>query len=237
MSRERDSFLSKLSPDLRIVFDKAEKLMEEGLYLRARDMFVKIRPYMDDDSYLRQEIAECEKQIAKNVGPAAETKFAESRSYFESERDSALEDLARDLGFSAESVKGEERIPEISEILGKMKSSQELNSALDLSIFAGVSNNWQVALSATNKSIKSADCPEEIFVWRLSCLLHLENYAEAVALFSSRHWDSKMLIHVNFLAGLAYEGLGVRDQAKSRFEAVYAQNPHYRKVSQKLLIY
>jgi len=231
----REEFLRKLSPDLRAVFDRAEKMLEESLFQRALALFQKLETYLPNEEFLVEEIDDCRRRVLQSSGPAAGQVGATSHG---SESASALmEGLARDLGIHGDAIERAEKIPEISEILDSMNTGHEMNAALDLSIFAGVSENWQVALEATNKRIAAGECPEDLYVWKLCCLVHLESFAEAVALFSSRHWSSKILIHVNFLAGLAYEGLGVRDQAKSRFTAVFNQNSRYRKVAQKLLNY
>lgn len=123
-------------------------------------------------------------------------------------------------------------VPEIGAVLSQLQGTNA--ALLDLSVFASTSESWQQALEAVEKALEQEEATVELTLWKLNCLVHLENYAEALAVFTSRNWPSEYLIHANYLAGLAYDGLEVREQAKSRFQAVFNKNQDYRDVRQKL---
>ena len=237
MEDRRETFLKKLSPDLRKLFDQAEALIEESLYRRALEGLKKVESFLPGDEFLLSEIEDCEERAKVSSGPAAGGTETFQNNFHPEGMNQTIKNLARDLGLSKELLFDESEIPELNLALNSIGSFSNSRPVLDVSIFAGVSNNWQFALRAVNKCIDSGESSDEIYVWKLSCLVNLESFAEAVALFSSRHWSLKVLIHVNFLAALAYEGLGVLDQAKSRFKAVYDVNPQYGEVAQKLLNY
>lgn len=124
------------------------------------------------------------------------------------------------------------QVPEIGAVLASL--SEGNSSLLDLSVFASTSESWQQALEAVEKALAVQEATVELALWKLNCLVHLENYAEALAVFTSRNWPSEYMIHANYLAGLAYDGLEVSEQAKARFKAVFEKNENYRDVRQKL---
>ena len=104
---------------------------------------------------------------------------------------------------------------------------------LDLSVVAGVSGDWNFALRLIVKMVASNDDRPEVRLWQLRCLVECTRYAEALALSQAMRWDARHLIHVNYLTGSAFEALGMREQARLRFDAVRRQDPAYRYVQLK----
>lgn len=123
-------------------------------------------------------------------------------------------------------------VPELGAVVSNLKEGSA--ALLDLSVYASTSESWQQALESVEKALMQKEATVELILWKLNCLVHLENYAEALAVFTSRNWPSEYLIHANYLAGLAYDGLEVTEQAKARFQAVFDKNENYKDVRQKL---
>jgi hypothetical protein len=107
----------------------------------------------------------------------------------------------------------------------------------DVSIVAGSSGDWNLALEFAQKLVSLHDERPVLQIWRLRCLVELERYAEALALSASLRWQPSQMIHVNYLTGLAFEALGMRDQARLRFDAVHKVDATYRGVAQKRVSY
>jgi len=230
----RAKFLSRLSPDLRLLLEKAEKLVEESLFKRAQKIFKKIEEYMPGDAYLAERMREMQELEKASRGPVAEGSQVLTGIRIEGE--SLLKELIRDLELD-EIRQGYGDLSSVLSGVTDLDDARFRRVALDASVFAGVSNNWQLALDYTDRLLRVSEEPLDVVLWKLRCLVELEKFPEVVAIFSSQRWSNEQLIHANFLVGLAYEGLGVRDQAKARFEAVHKIDPSYRKVAQKLLNY
>lgn len=223
---EKNNYLKSLSPDLLKLNEEAERLVENGQFKRAILFFKKIAGFLTDDTYIQNQISDLTNKESES--PAAE----------------GTHSIIAESGLLTEML----RVLEIEKIKGGMRGLEEdlyaLESlslerfgciALDAAVLSGLSENWQLSFKLTEKLIKIGNDSLQVRLWKLRCLVELEEFPEAVALFSSTRWPSEQLIHANFLVALAYEGLGVREQAKARFEAVFKLNPHYRKVSQKLM--
>lgn len=144
--------------------------------------------------------------------------------------------LYRDLELGADSEYSEKI--DLRNLLGlylALSGSRFVGVARDLSLFCGLSNDWELAFEVLQKLEKLR--PEEIeslSTWKLRCLVELQRNAEAIALVHSVKWDPSALIHVNYLTGLAYEALGLVDQAQLRFKAVFEADPRYRDIRQKI---
>jgi len=230
----RERFFEKLSPDLRLLLEKAEKFVEENLYKRALKVLRKIEEFLPGDLYLSDRIRELEGMDRGLQGPVAEG--SQLLSGLHGETDSLLKELLRDLELD-EIRQGYGDLSGVLEGVVVLDDVRFRRVALDASVFAGVSNNWQFALTCVDRLLGLGEESFEVVLWKLRCLVELEKFPEVVAIFSAQRWSDTHLIHANFLVGLAYEGLGVRDQAKLRFEAVSKIDPSYRKVAQKLLNY
>jgi hypothetical protein len=222
-----------LSPDLRSLFEQAEKLAEDDLHKRAYKVFKKLEEFLPGDAYIVKRLRELQESERGAVGPVAEGSVNTSLI---SPTEMLLKDLLRDL----EIDEIRQGYGDLSPMLKGVEALDDIRFrrvAMDVSVFAGLSNNWHFALECLERLRSLGDETQEILLWKLRCLVELEKFAEGVALFTAQLWSDGHLIHANFLVGLAYEGLGVRDQAKQRFEAVHKLDPGYRKVSQKLLNY
>ncbi len=231
-SKERTRFLSRLSPDLLSLHEKAEKLAEDGLNKRALKAFKKLEEFLLGDAYLASRMRELHE--FEGAGPVAEGSHI--LTGFLSESESLLKDLLRELELD-EIRQGSGDLEADLVGIHELDDARFRRVALDAAVFAGLSNNWRLSLSWTERLMSLGDSEPEVMLWKLRCLVELEKFPEAVALFSSVRWAESQLLHANFLVGLAYEGLGVREQARLRFEAVHRIDPAYRKVAQKLLNY
>ncbi|MEO5668226.1 MAG: hypothetical protein ABIR96_09225 [Bdellovibrionota bacterium] len=230
----RTRFLGKLSPDLRLLHEKAEKFVDENLYKRALKVFKKLEEYLPGDMYITDRIRELNELERQGEGPVAEGSRLLTGVVGETE--SLLKELLRDLELD-EIRQGYGDLSAVLQGVVELEDTRFRRVAMDASVFAGVSNNWQLALDCVERLKKLGDETSNVVLWKLRCLVELEKFPEVVAIFSSQRWGEEQLLHANFLVGVAYEGLGVRDQAKLRFEAVSKMDPSYRKVAQKLLNY
>ena len=92
-----------------------------------------------------------------------------------------------------------------------------------------------LSLDFANRLVELNDDRLVVKLWQLRCLVELRRFAEAVAVSSSLRWPPELLIHVNFLTALSLESLGMREQAQSRYRAVYDANSSYRDVAQRVI--
>jgi tetratricopeptide (TPR) repeat protein len=233
---DQGAFLSRLSPDLRKLYDGAEKLADESLYKKALLVLKKIHKYLPDDDFLNNRIHEMETLGREVEGPVAEGSHILTK--IETGPEAVFKELFRELEIDEHQPTDEiEGIEMALSAIENLDRERFKRVALDGALLAGVSNNWRYSLRLTEKLIDVSEENFQIQLWKLRCLVELESFPEAVALFTSIRWPQEALLHANFLVGLSYEGLGVRDQAKLRFEAVHKVDPSYRKVAQKLLNY
>lgn len=107
------------------------------------------------------------------------------------------------------------------------------NVALDVSVVCGLSGDWILALKLVSRLLTDNDDRVEVKIWELRCLVECGRYAEALALAQTVHWERSRLIHVNYLTGVAFDALGMKQQAQLRFEAVRSRDPNYRDVQFK----
>jgi hypothetical protein len=149
--------------------------------------------------------------------------------------ESVIRALGRDLGLGSSELEPVSR--DLAPLLGAFLNLSHLTFtriALDLAVFAGLSGDWNLALRFTRRLIELRDDRVEVKLWELRCLVECGRHAEAVALNQAVPWHPSHRLHVNYLSGLALESLGLQEQARSRFDAVRRQDPHYRDVASKL---
>ena len=101
---------------------------------------------------------------------------------------------------------------------------------LDAAVTAGISGDWNLSLRLVARLLQNGDERLGVKLWELRCLVECGRFAEALASSQAVPWDRTLLIHVNYLTGLAYESLGMREQAQLRFDAVRRQNPSYKDI-------
>ncbi len=106
-----------------------------------------------------------------------------------------------------------------------------------MSVVIGMSGDWQLSLEFVSRLVDLGDDSRDVKLWQLRCLVELERYAEAIALSSAVKWLSTDMIHVNFMTALSYDALGMKEQARIRFDAVRAIDSTYRNIAQKLSKY
>lgn len=100
--------------------------------------------------------------------------------------------------------------------------------ALDAAIFVGMSGDWNSSLRLTQRLVELNDERLTVKLWELRSFVDSGRFAEALALAQAVKWERAQLLHVNYLTGLAFESLGMREQSQLRFEAVRRQDPSYR---------
>jgi hypothetical protein len=148
----------------------------------------------------------------------------------------AMEALFRDLelgDFVDEGVERRSLAPEFESFL-ELPPEQFRNVAQDLSVVCGVSGDWNLALKFVQRLLALGDDRLELKIWQLRCAVEVENFAESLALANAVRWPPEWMIHVNYLTALAYEGLGMKEQAKIRLQAVRNRDASYRDVKQRL---
>lgn len=145
-----------------------------------------------------------------------------------------LKDLLKDLDISLEDVESGARSLS-SDLNNVFKLPVELfkRLALDIAIFCGVSGDWSFSHEIVNRLLAVGDDRLVVKLWQLRSLVELERFAEAIATASSISWPSGLLHHANYLAGMAYENLGMREQALQRYRAVAKTDASYREVAEK----
>lgn len=234
---DRARFMDGLSPDLKPVFESAEKFTDEGLHHRALALYKKLEGYMLNDPYLRKLVRDTERRLLTERGPVSEGTSTEQFNHALFGEGLVAKELANDLGLNEATLQSYTDIPELSSLAKNLSTLPNKDVILDVSVFSGIAGDWKTALELVDQLLKAGRESPRYYLWRLRCLVSLDEYAEAVALFTSRKWESSVLIHANYFAGLAYEGLGIRKQAKQRFQAVYNRDSEYRDVHARLLNY
>lgn len=157
-------------------------------------------------------------------------------SHEENETEELLNTLLKELELSSLS-------PELS-LLNEFANLLDLSDpilvkiGLDAMALTGVSGDWSFSLKLAERLLQCPDLPEATWalakVWQLRSLVELDRMAEAIALSQNYNCPKNLLIHVNYLTGLAYEKLDLSEQAKQRFEAVFRENPRFRDIVEKL---
>jgi len=150
-----------------------------------------------------------------------------------------IRSLFRDLGITHadDKTKTSKKIESIFESVQSLDPKVFALVAFDLAILMGLSGDWQRSYETAQKLISQNDDRLSVKLWQLKCLVELERHSEAVALGGAVRWQNLQILHVNYLTALSYEALGLQEQAKVRFQAVYKSNPSYRSVAQKLINY
>lgn len=221
------TILAALPPALRNAYDHAEKCVDEGFFDRAERVFEDLIRQVPANEELKGRLAAVRARIAEGRGPVSE---------LEDEAQVAAESLFRDLELGESLVDADRR--DLAAHFGgclEMPASLLRGVGLDLSVTAGISGDWDLALKFLQKLIEAGDDRLELKLWQLRCAVELENCAEALALGNALRWPPAMIIHVNYLTGLAYHMLGMRDQALMRFKAVHRRDPLYRDVAQRVV--
>jgi Flp pilus assembly protein TadD len=112
---------------------------------------------------------------------------------------------------------------------------QELG--LNLAAVSGLSGDWSFSLDIVQRLLDGGDDSLETKLWHLRSLIELERFAEALAVSQSTRWGSKEWVHVNYLSGIAFEALGLVDEARNRWESVLRADPQYRDIALRLSRY
>jgi len=107
--------------------------------------------------------------------------------------------------------------------------------ALDVAVFVAFAGDWVLSLEILDRLVACNDDRIEIKLWQLKCYVELSRFAEAISLSGAIRWPQSVMIHVNFLTGVALEALNLKEQASSRFRAVYDTNAQYQDVAKRLL--
>jgi hypothetical protein len=152
------------------------------------------------------------------------------------EQDELISGLFKDLGITS-IVDGEGLRDPVDKLLtpGLLSLPRDhfLAVGLDAAIVAGLSNCWDFSLRVLEQLLSLNDDRLSVKLLQFRCLTELARYGEALALGQAVRWPPEQMIHVNYLMGLTYDGLGMSDLAAARFQAVKKQNPDYRGVAEK----
>lgn len=149
----------------------------------------------------------------------------------EADVDSLARTLIRDLELGESVPAAENR--DLGALFAPLLSLHEKSFArvgLDAAVTAGISGDWNLSLKLVNRLLQNGDDRLGAKLWELRCLVECSRYAEALASSQAVPWEKGQLIHVNYLTGLAFEALGMREQAQVRYDAVRRQNPSYKDV-------
>ncbi len=147
-----------------------------------------------------------------------------------------LNQLLRDLELG-DGVEDLESSAELAEFLEFAKGSGEsfFRVAFDVSLVAGVLGNWSFALSTVHQLLSRGYTTNTIKLWQLRCLIELRRYSESLAIIDHQTWSASEMLHINYFAGVAFLSLGMKEQARQRFEAVKSNNASYQNVAELLL--
>jgi len=217
-----------LSPDMVPLYEQAERFAEEGRFERAEKIFARLLESNPGNAALQRRLSELRDQgVATPPDAAAE---------FQDEVDRTARSLLRDLGYGeSDWDAGALALKEGLGGLFRLGPDSFRRVGLDASIFAGTSGDWAVALEFAQKLLDLGEGGLSVKLWQLRCLVELDRFAEALAIVNSVRWTETERIHVNYLAGVAFESLGLADQARQRFDAVYKADARYRNIAQKVL--
>ncbi len=151
----------------------------------------------------------------------------------EEETDSeAIKQLLKDLDISTtdEEIRDRRNLAPLFEHVLQAPADVLRRVGKDLAIVCGMSGDWRLSLELIKKMGDVGIVDEEIKLWQLRSLVEEKNFAEAIAVLHAVSWQQEQMIHVNYLAGLAFEGLSMRDEAQKRFNSVYSRDPNYRDI-------
>jgi len=221
--------MTSIDPSIQARLDEAERLEAERDFDRAEKIYLEIFHLLPDKTDVQRRLFSLKSKMNEELGPASE------------EIDDSIaniQKLFRDLNLKDDILSSEERNLS-QDFAGLLKSPPELFKRIgkDLAIVCGMSGDWQLAL-ATVVALQNWHADDSTLkLWQLRALVELQRYAEAIGLLHSSRWQSSQILHVNYLAGLAFEALGMREQARIRFDAVQQNDPDYRDVRMKMLSY
>ena len=222
----------KLSPDLIPLYEKAVKLMGEQMYDPAERAFLKLREYLPFDEDLARILADIRSDKKKARLSAVAGSVGQELT------EEIIEQLSKDLDLGH--GLSEDRALHLDVDLAAWKTLSDplfAQVGLDLSESAGSLGDWSLAFSFYMQWHEIDPVKHQKKLWQLRCLIELERFGEALALGAAHKWNPSELLHVNYLTGLAFEALGIMDQARIRFDAVFRTDPSYRNISQKILNY
>lgn len=148
-----------------------------------------------------------------------------------------LKDLLRELGATEASETKDAFAQESADLSNFEKEDPEVirRIGFDVAIYLGSCHRWAKSLQVVEALLKlerAINLPLKL--WHLRCLVELGRFAEAVVLVDSTPWEKSHMIHVNYFAGLSFEGLKLKAQAKQRFLAVQEADTSYKNIAQLL---
>lgn len=144
--------------------------------------------------------------------------------------------LLRELASSTTVAQGER---ELALFFDHLSREDQTKVGLEVSVAAGLSDDWELALRSIDAVLADHQPPVRQSVdisalWRARVLLELKQFDLVLKAMTSKAWPPECRIHVNYLTGRAFEGLGNFEQALLRYNAVQEQDPCYRDVSDRL---
>jgi tetratricopeptide (TPR) repeat protein len=218
-----------IKPADRADLARAKKLLSEKKYDRALPVLERLYSI-----YPKTKIV---KDLYKMAAAGFEGKEEEEKEIHSAPQEAASTEVDmhafyRDLGIDFnEGDQGDNLRHVFAPILSSVFAQR---ISVDLSVFLAAQNGWDAALSVVDRLLKGASASRpEIMLWKMRCLLETERYSEVIAM-AAGNWPPAYQLPLNYLLGRAYQALGVKDQARNRFEAVKRLNPGYRDVAIRL---
>jgi hypothetical protein len=151
--------------------------------------------------------------------------------------DDVLRALVRDFDLGSSELQQHRTVKNLLQYLFRLPQNKFRELGLNLAAVSGLSGDWSFSLEVVQRLLDAGDDSAATKLWHLRSLIELERFAEALAVSQSTRWGAKEWIHVNYLSGIAFEALGLFDEAKNRWESVQRADPQYRDIALRLSRY
>ncbi len=216
-----------LSPQDRVDLKRARDLIKKHKYDRALPILERLK-----EAYPKESIVDQYFKMATEAAEGEQRGAALRSSPQKSQSHDEFAEIYRELGLSASQENSDPRLTHMFASLLASETAPRIS--VDLSVFLAAQHNWNTALAVMDRLVTDdAALRPEIRLWKMRCLLETERYSEVIAAAAGQ-WSQNYHLPLNYLVGCAYQSLGVKDQARARFEAVKRLNPDYRDVALRL---
>jgi tetratricopeptide (TPR) repeat protein len=217
----------ELTPQDQSDLKRARDLLKKQKYDRALPILERLKSVYPFDSTVGQ--------LFKMATEGAEGEELLDSLHSEPQEDKiegGLNEIYRELGMSPTDVPDDAGLRRLFDAMLSTDFAQR--TLVDLSVFFAAQHSWNAALKVVDQFLaEDSGLRPEIRLWKMRCLLETERYSEVIAA-ASGNWSQNYHLPLNYLVGRAYQSLGVKDQARSRYEAVKRLNPDYRDVAIRL---
>lgn len=218
---------AELKPNDRAALNRAKKFIAEKKYDSALPILEHLYSTYPKDESVKQYF----RLAREGLDGKNEVKVMHSAPQAAA-ADVDMQTFYRDLGIEFNEGEQDENLRHFFAPILASKIAPRIS--VDLSVFLAAQNGWSAALAVVDRLLKQpSSFRPEIQLWKMRCLLETERYSEVIAI-SSGNWGPAYQLPLNYLLARAYHALGVKDQARSRYEAVKRLNPDYRDVAIRL---